>query len=146
MIKSPFDVVKEITGGKRPWDDEIQSAWNTFMVNRVLSMNPNNIEFVNDLQIFFNIPPKNIYGIYCDIIPRSGFHAYIKKSGNTAKNIEFYKAHYGLNSDEAKDYSYVFGSENIGQSIHNGSDGDFTLTKLKKSASTNNKRKTGKVS
>ncbi len=50
-----FDWLKEITSNKSKWEsftEEEQSSFNPYMMHRLLSMNPEYIEFVNLVQTF----------------------------------------------------------------------------------------------
>ena len=53
-----FDWLNEITYSKRPWDkftDEEKSTFNTYMINRFISMDSNYIDVVNLIQQYPNI-------------------------------------------------------------------------------------------
>ena len=69
-----FDWLKEITYRKRSWDsfsESDQKTFNTFIINRFLSMNSEWIDFLNDLQVYtMGIPlkTKDVYNLYKKLI------------------------------------------------------------------------------
>lgn len=138
-MKTPFDVAKEIISSKKPWNEEIQSAWNTFMVNRILSMNPDNIEFINEIQFYFKIPEKNLYDFYCEFLPQSRFHPYVKSESGLTKKIAEYQKAFDCSKSLARDYLSILRTEVISGIINESSEKDFTITKIKGSGSKRNK-------
>lgn len=86
-MNSVFDWIKEIRGQKRPWNSFSESdkdKFNNYMVHRILSMDPNLIEIVNEVQV---LPPDDkeiVYNTYKNIIPKSNkFFKYIKTNKKT---------------------------------------------------------------
>ena len=79
-----FDWLKEITSNKSKWEsftEEEQSSFNPYMMHRLLSMNPEYIEFVNLVQTFPYSDKEKIYNIYLYMIPKNNmFFKYIKSS------------------------------------------------------------------
>ena len=79
-----FDWLKEITSNKSKWGsftEEERASFNPYMMHRLLSMNPEYIEFVNLVQIFPYSDKEKIYSIYLYMIPKKNmFHKYIKSS------------------------------------------------------------------
>ena len=72
--KSLFDHIKQITDVQNPnyWDDiseEDKKSWSNYMVNRFLSMKPEWIEVVNELQRY-KLQPKELYKLYTNILPK----------------------------------------------------------------------------
>ena len=72
--KSLFDHIKQITDVQNPnyWDeisDDDKKSWSNYMVNRFLSMKPEWITFVNDVQKY-PLQPKELYKVYTDILPK----------------------------------------------------------------------------
>ena len=72
--KSLFDHIKQITDVQNPnyWDeisDDDKKSWSNYMVNRFLSMKPEWITFVNDVQKY-PLEPEQVYKIYTDILPK----------------------------------------------------------------------------
>jgi hypothetical protein len=79
-----FDWLKEITSNKSKWEsftEEEKASFNPYMMHRLLSMNPEYIEFVNLVQTFPYSDKQKIYNIYLYMIPKKNmFHKYIKSS------------------------------------------------------------------
>ena len=72
--KSLFDHIKQITDVQNPnyWDeisDDDKKSWSNYMVNRFLSMKPEWIELVNELQKY-NLEPKELYKLYTNVLPK----------------------------------------------------------------------------
>ena len=72
--KSLFDHIKQITDVQNPnyWDeisDDDKKSWSNYMDNRFLSMKPEWITFVNDVQKY-PLQPKELYKVYTDILPK----------------------------------------------------------------------------
>ena len=72
--KSLFDHVNAVTSEQHPdyWDqisDDDRKSWSNFMINRFLSMKPEWIEFVNEVQKH-PLKPKELYKVYIDILPK----------------------------------------------------------------------------
>ena len=113
-----FDWLKEITNRKRPWDSfsELdQKTFNTFIINRFLSMNSEWIDFLNYLQVYtMGIPlkTKDVYNLYCDIFPKSNtFLRYVK--GKKEKKYadwatELVCKYFEVGKKEATDYLQIF--------------------------------------
>ncbi len=72
--KSLFDHINQITRVQNSnyWEeisDEDKKSWSNYMVNRFLSMKPEWIELVNELQKY-NLKPKELYKLYTNVLPK----------------------------------------------------------------------------
>jgi len=72
--KSLFDHIQAVTSQQHPnyWDeisDDDKKSWSNYMVNRFLSMKPEWIELVNEVQRY-PLKPKELYKVYADILPK----------------------------------------------------------------------------
>ena len=72
--KSLFDHVQAVTSQQSPnyWDeisDDDKKTWSNFMVNRFLSMKPDWIELVNEVQRY-PLKPKELYKLYTNVLPK----------------------------------------------------------------------------
>jgi hypothetical protein len=72
--KSLFDHISQITAVQNPnyWEEiseEDKKSFSNYMVNRFLSMKPEWIELVNELQKY-NLKPKELYKLYTNILPK----------------------------------------------------------------------------
>lgn len=117
--KNVFDWVKEINTTKSHPDsftDEDWDKFNSYVVHKVLSMNPNFLELVNEAQ---SLPPtskKEIYSIYREFIPRNKqWYKYIKSKTKLPNKdlIELLRNYYNLSSREVIDYIKILDKEDI---------------------------------
>ena len=72
--KSLFDHINQITAVQNPnyWEEiseEDKKSFSNYMVNRFLSMKPEWIELVNELQKY-NLKPKELYKLYINVLPK----------------------------------------------------------------------------
>ena len=72
--KSLFDHINQITSIQNPkyWEqtsEEDKKTWSNYMVNRFLSMKPEWVELVNELQTY-NLKPKELYKLYTNVLPK----------------------------------------------------------------------------
>ena len=72
--KSLFDHINQITSTQNPkyWEQtskEDKKTWSNYMVNRFLSMKPEWVELVNELQTY-NLKPKELYKLYTNVLPK----------------------------------------------------------------------------
>ena len=109
-MRNVFDWVKEINTKKSPIDsfsNDDWDQWNSYVVHRVLSMNPDYLALVNEVQ---KLPPtskKQIYSIYREYIPKNNkWSKYIKstKKPHNKELIEYLVNYFQLSSREIIDY------------------------------------------
>lgn len=105
-----FDWLKEINYKKsspNTFTDKDWEGFNSYMINRFLSMNPKYVEFVNYAQI---IPPQNkkqLYSVYREAIPKNKSYSKYQKSNSKELNKDLLKhlsEHFSLSIREVKDY------------------------------------------
>ena len=105
-----FDWLKEITSNKSKWEsftEEEQTSFNPYMMHRLLSMNPEYIEFVNLVQTFPYSDKQKIYNIYLYMIPKKNmFHKYIKSSKKKKQEslLKHIANYYECSLGEAEEY------------------------------------------
>ena len=101
-MRNVFDWVKEINTKKSPIDsftNKDWDQWNSYVVHRVLSMNPDYLALVNEVQ---KLPPtdkKQIYSIYREYIPKNNKWSKYVKSTKKPRNkelIEYLKDYFKL--------------------------------------------------
>ena len=114
-----FDWLKEINSKKSPVDSFSQEdwdQWNSYMVHRFLSMNPDLLELVNEVQ---KLPPtdkKKIYSIYKEFVPKNNkWNKYIKSTlkQRNKELTEYLKGYFQLSTREVKEYMELLGDEEI---------------------------------
>jgi hypothetical protein len=123
-MKNVFDWLKEINSTKSHPDtftNQDWDIWNSYMVHRFLSMNPDYIELANEVQA---LPPSNkkqIYSIYREYIPKNNkWSKYVKSSSKEFDKdlVLQLKKHFNVSAREIKDYLKILDKKEI-QSILN---------------------------
>jgi hypothetical protein len=121
-MKNVFDWLKEINSTKSHPDtftNQDWDIWNSYMVHRFLSMNPDYIELVNEVQA---LPPSNkkqIYSIYREYIPKNNkWSKYVKSSSKEFDKdlVLQLKKHFNVSAREIKDYLKILDKKEV-QSI-----------------------------
>lgn len=121
-MKNVFDWLKEINSTKSHPDtftNQDWDIWNSYMVHRFLSMNPDYIELVNEVQA---LPPSNkkqIYSIYREYIPKNNkWSKYVKSNSKEFDKdlILQLKKHFNVSIREIKDYLKILDKKEV-QSI-----------------------------
>lgn len=120
-----FDWLKHINQYKTPVSEFTDKDWdifNSYLVHRFLSMNPDYIEVVNYVQDFPPQEKKMIYSIYKEFIPKNNkWNKYIKsKTKQPNKDlVDYIKNYFECSSKEAKEYIDMLGSTEIGRILTN---------------------------
>jgi len=130
-----FDWLNEITYSKRPWDkftSEDKNEFNTFMIHRFISMNPEYIDFVNLIQQYPTCSNKVVYKYYCDLLPKKkSFFKYIKTSIKWEKEtVDKVAEYYKCSTREAKEYINILNDNQIKDILNVGT--SSTKTKRRK--------------
>ena len=130
-----FDWINQVTYNKQPWgtftDDE-KSEFNTYMIHRFISMNPDYVDVVNTIQKYPNCPTRLVYKFYCDLLPKKkSFFKYIKASGkNDLETIKAIAEYYQCSTREAKDYVNIIDAQLVKNTLNLGT--PSTKTKRRK--------------
>ena len=118
-MKNIFDWLKAINNTKPPvesFTDKDWEVWNSYMIHRFISMNPDYIELVNFIQDY---PPQNkkaIYSIYKEYIPKNNkWNKYIKSKIKEPNQdlIKQIKKYYECSAKEAKEYLCILDQKYI---------------------------------
>ena len=124
-MKSIFDWVKTINTTKPPvesFTDKDWGVWNSYIIHRFLSMNPDYLEIVNYVQDFPPQEKRMIYSIYKEFIPKNNkWSKYIKskvKQPNTDL-INHIKDYFECSSREAKEYINILAPTEIDRILTN---------------------------
>lgn len=117
MAKTLFDHINAITQDKNPkyWDmleDSDKKTWSNYMIIRFLSMKPEWIEFIADIQpAIQNAPPKAMYLALIGLVPKSrAFLKYMKPASAEKYEgwvIELVARYYEVSKSEAEDYVHI---------------------------------------
>jgi hypothetical protein len=128
MPKSLFDHIKAVTQFQDPkyWDkldDGDKRTWSNYMIHRFLSMNPDWIEVLSEIQPYTQVlEPKQLYLSLIGIIPKGRyFLKYTKGKGENKYEsflIDIMKQDFQCSKKEAEDYCEILystreGRENI---------------------------------
>ena len=115
-----FDWLNQILLHKKEWeefDETEQKTFNTFMINRFLSMSEDFVDAVNICQEHtFQMEDKDVYNLYRKLIPKQKkFLRYIKgkKDKYSKKLLKFIAEHYQVSQREVIDYMFIIDKEHI---------------------------------
>lgn len=94
-----FDWLNEISYNKRDWNEftpEQQAAFDPYMIHRFVSMKQDYVELVSDIQqLIGHLPKKNIYNLWCSVIPKKKtFFRYIKSKKTLPNKLLIILANY----------------------------------------------------
>ena len=118
-MKNVFDWLKEINYNKRPvssFNEKDWGIWNSYMVHRFISMDPNYLEIVNEAQRLLPQNKKEIYNIYKEYIPKNQkWNKYIKSKTKKLNTdlLVYLKNYWECSSKEANEYIEVLDSSEI---------------------------------
>jgi hypothetical protein len=110
QIKDIWGWLNEITLYKTPIDkisEESWNVWNSWLVNKYLSMDIHYIELANYIQIIPYDNKQQIYQIYREMIPKQKtFLKYIKSrtKKQPAALVEYIAKHFECSLGEAEEY------------------------------------------
>ena len=110
MIKNIWDWLKQINYIKadpssfsnKDWD-----IWNSYMVHRFISINPDYIDIVNEVQSINPQNKKEIYSIYREYIPKNNkWNKYIKSNVKQHKSelLTYLAEYWECSQNEVKEY------------------------------------------
>ena len=110
QIKDIWGWLNEITLYKTPLEnisEESWDKWNSYMVNRYVSMDIRYIELVNYIQTIPYDNKQQIYSIYREMIPKQKtFFKYLKvnKRKKNLQAIDYIAKHFECSLGEAEEY------------------------------------------
>mgnify|MGYP001272097280 CR=1 FL=1 len=108
-----IDWMNQLLVHKKSWDsfsENEQKSFNTFIINRWLSMDKEFIEIVNYFQKYSigTLESREVYKWYCDILPKGKrFNKYIKGKKDKKYNtelIDIMVQHFECSKSQVKDY------------------------------------------
>ena len=126
--KTLFDHITNVTSVQNPkyWDrleDADKKTWSDYMVHRFLSMNPNWIEILSEIQPYTqSLEPKQLYLALIGILPKGRYYMKYIKGKKTNKYeswlVDLVKQDFNSSIREAEDYCEILystkeGRENI---------------------------------
>ena len=126
--KTLFDHIKQITSVQNPkyWDtleDSDKKTWSNYMIHRFLSMNPDWIEVLSEIQPYTqSLEPKQLYLALIGILPKGRYYLKYVKGKKTDKYeswlVDLLKQDFNCSIKESEDYCEILystkeGRENI---------------------------------
>lgn len=117
-MKNIFDILNALTETKEKidFDDEvINKEYDSYMINRFISMCEVYLPFVNEINKHDNIPKENHFQYYLNILPqRKQYFNYIKKNKEINSNDLKVVAHYfEIGIKEAEKYIKIMSNEDL---------------------------------
>tara|TARA_R110002153_G_scaffold20161_4_gene68576 strand:+ start:227 stop:646 length:420 start_codon:yes stop_codon:yes gene_type:complete len=114
-----FDWLKHINQYKTPVEKFSNKDWevfNSYMIHRFISMNPDYIEVVNYVQDFPPQEKRMVYSIYKEFIPKNNKWSKYVKSKTKQPNkdlVDHIKSYFECSSKEAKEYITILDTTQI---------------------------------
>lgn len=116
---TPFDYLKILHNKQKNWEDfsdEEKKAFNVFIINKALSMNPAYLDIVNTIQRYTNggLAQKEVFNIYKDMLPkRFKFFKWIKgkKSSYNQSLLIIVANYFECSTEDAKGYVNYLGKK-----------------------------------
>ena len=124
-MRNIFDWLKAINNTKPPvesFTSKDWEVWNSYMIHRFMSMNPDYIEIVNYVQ---DLPPQEkrmIYNVYKEFIPKNNkWNKYIKSKTKEPNKelIEHLRDYLKCSSKEAKEAITLLNNTKISRILSN---------------------------
>ena len=118
-VKNIFGWLGEITVKKSHPDSFSQKSWdnwNSYMIHRWVSQNPDYIDIANYVQKMNPQSKKEIYSIYRELIPRKKqWNKYIKNENkkNYQELSEYLTKYYQCSVKEVYDYIDILGKDGV---------------------------------
>jgi len=125
MAKTLFDHIKAITTEQNPkyWDNLEESdkkTWSNYMIHRFLSMNPDWIEVLSEIQPYTQVlEPQQLYLALIGILPKGKY--YLKYTKGVSDNkyetwlVDLLKQDFMCSSKQAEEYCEILHSTREGR-------------------------------
>jgi len=118
-MNNVFDWLKQINSIKQPVSDFSDKDWevfNSYMIHRFMSMNPNYLDLVNEAQQILPQNKKQIYNIYREYIPKNNkWNKYIKSTlkKRNKQLVEHLSTYWECSQTEVRDYLKLLDNDEI---------------------------------
>lgn len=96
-----FDLMTVINGKtKIEWTEEIESAFNTFMVNKGYSQFPDSVLVANELNQFPDLDKKMVFYFYYYVLPKAKRFGKWDKAMKQSEDEEMLIEYFGISRDK----------------------------------------------
>lgn len=118
-MKNIWDWLKQINSVKADpssFSDKDWELWNSYMIHRFMSMNPDYLELVNEAQRIMPQNKKEIYNIYREYIPKNNkWNKYVKSNIKKRNNelLDHLSNYWECSKTEVKEYMEFLGNDEI---------------------------------
>lgn len=118
-MKNIWDWLKQINSVKADpssFSDKDWELWNSYMIHRFMSMNPDYLELVNEAQKIMPQNKKEIYSIYREYIPKNNkWNKYVKSNIKKRHNelLDHLSNYWECSKTEVKEYMEFLGNDEI---------------------------------
>ena len=118
-MKYIWDWLKQINSVKADpssFSDKDWELWNSYMIHRFMSMNPDYLELVNEAQKIMPQNKKEIYSIYREYIPKNNkWNKYVKSNIKKRNNelLDHLSNYWECSKTEVKEYMEFLGNDEI---------------------------------
>lgn len=95
-------------------------SWSNYMICRFLSMQPELIETINEIQFYTFLPPREFYRICIDVVPRGrAFFPYVKSKSDKWNEdlIELLRSHFQESEVNVLEYLEILPTEEVRQIV-----------------------------
>ena len=136
-----IDWMNQLLVHKKHWDDftdSDQKSFNSFIINRWLSMDKEFTEIVNVFQKYSigTLEPREVYKWYCDMLPKGKrFNKYIKGKKDKKYNtelIDIMVTHFECSKSQVKDYLDLIAKDELMEILEKYGMNEKTIKRLLK--------------
>ena len=136
-----IDWMNQLLVHKKHWDEfteDEQKSFNSFIINRWLSMDKEFIEVVNVFQKYAigTLEPREVYKWYCDMLPKGKrFNKYIKGKKDKKYNTELLEimvTHFECSKSQVKDYLDLIAKDELIEILEKYGMNEKTIKRLLK--------------
>jgi hypothetical protein len=117
-INSIFDWVKQMSYDKESWSsfsNEEHEIFNNFMINKIVSMNPNYVELVAEIQEY-QMPKQKLYEFYCKTLSKQKFFNKYQKPSKQQyikEVLNLLSGYFQISTREVLDYCNILTQQDI---------------------------------
>ena len=136
-----IDWMNQLLVHKKQWesfDDVDKKSFNSFIINRWLSMDKDFLEIVNFFQKYSigTLEPREVYKWYCDMLPKGKrFNKYIKGKKDKKYNtelIDIMVTHFECSKSQVKDYLDLIAKDELMEILEKYGMNEKTIKRLLK--------------